>query len=76
MVGTPLGWLTCRDACRLVPAGTFVRADATRLDLPSASLDAVVCLYALIHMPLADQPRLTGGRLWTRALLGTAPAGL
>lgn len=45
-------------ARRLVPAVTFLRADATRLDLPTACYDAVVCLYALIHMPLADQPRL------------------
>jgi SAM-dependent methyltransferase len=45
-------------ARRLVPAGTFLRADATRLRLPPTSFDAVVCLYALIHMPLVDQPSL------------------
>ncbi|GIJ09742.1 class I SAM-dependent methyltransferase [Micromonospora andamanensis] len=47
-------------ARRLVPTGTFLRADAVHLELPPMSLDAVVCLYALIHMPLADQPRLIG----------------
>ena len=45
-------------ARRLVPAARFLRADATRLELPPASYDAVVCLYALIHMPLTEQPRL------------------
>jgi 2-polyprenyl-3-methyl-5-hydroxy-6-metoxy-1,4-benzoquinol methylase len=32
--------------------------DATELDLPAASFDAVVCLYALIHLPLDRQPGL------------------
>lgn len=41
-----------------VPAAEFVRADAAALDLPEGSLDAVVCLYALIHLPLAEQPAL------------------
>jgi 2-polyprenyl-3-methyl-5-hydroxy-6-metoxy-1,4-benzoquinol methylase len=45
-------------ARRLVPTGTFLRADAIEVRLPRASFDAVVCLYALIHMPLAEQPRL------------------
>jgi 2-polyprenyl-3-methyl-5-hydroxy-6-metoxy-1,4-benzoquinol methylase len=45
-------------ARRLVPAGTFVRADATTIDFPPESFDAIVCLYALIHMPLAAQPHL------------------
>lgn len=58
VTGVDISDVQIERARRLVPAGTFVRADATRLDLPSASFDAVVCLYALIHMPLADQPRL------------------
>src|SRR3954463_13970783 len=37
----------------LVPAAGFLRADAPEVRLPPASFDAVVCLYALIHMPLA-----------------------
>jgi len=45
-------------ARRLVPAGRFLRADATEVRFPSESFDAIVCLYALIHMPLAAQPRL------------------
>ena len=42
----------------LVPAATFIRADATTLDLAPKTFDAVVCLYALIHMPLDQQPGL------------------
>jgi SAM-dependent methyltransferase len=45
-------------ARRLVPAATFLHADITRLTLPAAAFDAVVCLYALIHLPLDEQPPL------------------
>ncbi len=48
----------CGCGVRLVPGATFLRADATQLDFPPGSFDAVVCLYALIHMPLGEQPRL------------------
>jgi 2-polyprenyl-3-methyl-5-hydroxy-6-metoxy-1,4-benzoquinol methylase len=39
------------ERARLVPAGTFVCADATQVTFPSSSFDAIVCLYALIHSP-------------------------
>ncbi|MGK5741287.1 class I SAM-dependent methyltransferase [Micromonospora sp. URMC 103] len=58
VTGVDISDVQIERARRLVPSGTFVRADATRLDLPPASFDAVVCLYALIHMPLTEQPRL------------------
>ncbi|MCW3820598.1 class I SAM-dependent methyltransferase [Micromonospora sp. DR5-3] len=58
ITGVDISEVQIERARRLVPTGTFLRADATRLDLPPASFDAVVCLYALIHMPLPDQPRL------------------
>ncbi len=45
-------------ARRLVPGATFIRADATKMDFPPSSFNAVICLYALIHMPLERQPRL------------------
>lgn len=45
-------------ARRLVPGATFIRADATEMDFPPGSFDAVICLCALIHMPLDRQPRL------------------
>jgi 2-polyprenyl-3-methyl-5-hydroxy-6-metoxy-1,4-benzoquinol methylase len=45
-------------ARRLVPQATFLRADATEVGFPAGSFDAVICLYALIHMPIEAQPRL------------------
>jgi 2-polyprenyl-3-methyl-5-hydroxy-6-metoxy-1,4-benzoquinol methylase len=42
----------------LIPQATFLRADAMSLEFGEASFDAVICLYALIHLPLADQPVL------------------
>lgn len=41
-----------------VPGARFLCADMTALDLPAASYDAVVSLYAIIHVPLAEQPAL------------------
>jgi SAM-dependent methyltransferase len=45
-------------ARRLVPGAVFLCADAAETDFPPGSFDAVVCLYALIHMPLDRQPLL------------------
>jgi SAM-dependent methyltransferase len=41
-----------------VPDATFIHADMTALDLPPASLDAVVAFYSLTHVPRADLPAL------------------
>jgi SAM-dependent methyltransferase len=41
-----------------VPDATFIRADMTSLDLPPASLDAVVAFYSLTHVPRTDLPTL------------------
>ena len=41
-----------------VPDATFLQADMTALDLPAASLDAVVAFYSLTHVPRADLPAL------------------
>jgi SAM-dependent methyltransferase len=41
-----------------VPDATFLQADMTELDLPLASLDAVVAFYSLTHVPRADLPGL------------------
>jgi SAM-dependent methyltransferase len=46
----------------LVPNATFVQGDMALWDIDPSSFDAVVSLYALIHVPLVDQrlliPRL------------------
>jgi ubiquinone/menaquinone biosynthesis C-methylase UbiE len=58
VTGVDISDVQIERARSLVPDATFIRADATALDLPPATFDAVVCLYALIHMPLDQQPRL------------------
>lgn len=58
VTGVDVSGVQIERARRLVPSGTFVRADAAGLDFPGGSFDAVVCLYALIHMPLDGQPVL------------------
>jgi 2-polyprenyl-3-methyl-5-hydroxy-6-metoxy-1,4-benzoquinol methylase len=40
----------------LVPDATFLVADMTHQIWEPASFDAVIVLYSLIHVPLADQP--------------------
>lgn len=61
VTGVDISDVQIERARSLVPDATFIRADATALDLPDESFDAVVCLYALIHMPLDRQPRLLHG---------------
>ena len=47
-----------RHARKLVPEAEFLHADMTGLDIDPESLDAVVSLYVLGHMPRADLPPL------------------
>ena len=42
----------------LVPGATFVCADMTTIEFPDGAFDAIVCLYAVIHVPLTEQPGL------------------
>jgi SAM-dependent methyltransferase len=58
VTGVDISEVQIDRARRLVPAARFQRADAMEVRLPPASFDAIVCLYALIHMPLAEQPPL------------------
>ncbi len=58
VTGVDISEVQIERARRLVPAASFLRADVTEVRLPPASFDAVVRLYALSHMPLAQQPPL------------------
>ena len=50
-----------------VPDASFIRADMTALDLPQASLDAVVAFYSMTHVPRTDLPALLASiRRWLR----------
>jgi SAM-dependent methyltransferase len=58
VIGVDFSAVQLRRARRLVPAASLIQADMTALQLRPASADAVVSLYALIHVPLADQQAL------------------
>ncbi len=58
VTGVDLSEVQVGRARELVPAAEFVHADATTVDFAPASLDAVVSFYALIHVPLDEQPPL------------------
>jgi 2-polyprenyl-3-methyl-5-hydroxy-6-metoxy-1,4-benzoquinol methylase len=67
VTGVDLSEVQVERARQLVPTASFLRADATQVRFLPSSFDAVVSLYALIHMPLDEQPPLLGriGR-WLR----------
>ncbi len=72
VTGIDISDVQIERARRLVPAGTFIRADVTTAGFRPASFDAVVCLYSLIHIPLDEQPgllRRVGGWLRPRGWL-------
>jgi 2-polyprenyl-3-methyl-5-hydroxy-6-metoxy-1,4-benzoquinol methylase len=79
VTGVDLSAVQIRRARQLVPTARFLHADATQLRFPSSTFDAVVSLYALIHVPLDEQPPLldrVGG--WLRPggwFLATTGAG-
>jgi SAM-dependent methyltransferase len=49
-----------RRARLLVPNARFVPADMTRIRFPTEVFAGITCLYALIHVPLAEQRGLLG----------------
>ncbi|MFI6654482.1 class I SAM-dependent methyltransferase [Streptomyces sp. NPDC050523] len=67
VTGVDISEVQIRRAQERVPQAQFIRSDATAVTFEPASFDAVVSLYALIHIPLAEQPpllrRITG---WLR----------
>jgi len=60
VTGVDLSAVQVERARELVPGARFVHGDATQVRFPASSFDAVVSLYALIHMPLDEQPALLG----------------
>jgi SAM-dependent methyltransferase len=58
VTGVDISGVQVGRAQELVPAATFIRADATQAAFGNDSFDAVVSFYALIHMPVAAQPGL------------------
>jgi 2-polyprenyl-3-methyl-5-hydroxy-6-metoxy-1,4-benzoquinol methylase len=58
VTGVDISEVQIERARRLVPAAQFLRDDFTRIQLPAASFEAIVCLYAIIHVPQELQPAL------------------
>jgi SAM-dependent methyltransferase len=67
VTGVDLSDVQIDRARGLVPEATFLRADASEVSFRPDSFDAVVSLYMLIHLPLAEQPPLIRRiRQWLR----------
>jgi SAM-dependent methyltransferase len=67
LTGVDISAEQVRRARRNVPSATFVQADATALDRPDASVDAVVAFYSLTHVPRDEHPALLAAiRRWLR----------
>ncbi|MEW2458835.1 class I SAM-dependent methyltransferase [Streptomyces albus] len=58
VTGIDISEVQVRRARERVPRAEFVHADATAACFDAASFDAVVSFFALIHIPLTEQPPL------------------
>jgi 2-polyprenyl-3-methyl-5-hydroxy-6-metoxy-1,4-benzoquinol methylase len=58
VTGIDLSPVQVQRAEELVPSAKFVCADMTDRDWPTGSFDLVASMYALIHVPIAEQPML------------------
>jgi ubiquinone/menaquinone biosynthesis C-methylase UbiE len=58
VTGVDISDVQIKRARGLVPKARFVRADMTEISFARGAFGGVVCLYALIHVPLEEQPRL------------------
>lgn len=58
VTGVDVSPVQIRRAQELVPEGHFLLADMTTLEFPHAHFGAIVSFYAIIHVPLEEQPEL------------------
>ena len=58
VTGVDVSPVQIRRAQALVPEGHFLLADMTALEFPPAHFGAIVSFYAIIHIPLEEQPEL------------------
>ena len=58
VTGVDLSPVQIERAKSLVPEAEFICADMTEIDFPAGSFAAIVSFYAIIHVPLAEQPDL------------------
>ncbi len=60
VTGVDISPVQIERARSLAPGAEFICADMTAIDLPAGEFDAVVSLYAIIHVPVGEQPGLFG----------------
>ncbi len=58
LTGVDISPVQIERARNTVARADFICADMTEMDFPEASFAAIVSLYAIIHVPLAEQPAL------------------
>jgi SAM-dependent methyltransferase len=58
VTGIDLSPVQVERARTLVPNATFICADMSSIMFPDDSFDAITCFYALIHVPVVEQPAL------------------
>lgn len=58
MIGVDISARQLELARRLVPSASFVKADMTKLEFEPESFEGVISLYAITHVPSAEQPGL------------------
>jgi SAM-dependent methyltransferase len=82
LTGVDISAEQIRRARERVPGARFIQSDMTKLELEAESLDAVVALFTLAHVPHAELPGLMGRvATWLRpggrflATMGSRGAG-
>jgi len=58
VTGVDISPVQIERAKKLVPQATFMCTDMCALHFKPETFDAIVCLYAIIHVPVAEQPSL------------------
>jgi cyclopropane fatty-acyl-phospholipid synthase-like methyltransferase len=58
VTGVDISSVQVERARTIVPRADFICADMTEVDFPAQSFAAIVSLYAIIHVPLDEQPAL------------------
>jgi len=67
VTGVDLSPVQIERARELVPNARFICADMATLSFPDETFAAITCLFALIHVPVAEQPAiLRDVRRWLR----------
>jgi cyclopropane fatty-acyl-phospholipid synthase-like methyltransferase len=67
ITGVDFSSVQIERARKLAPKATFICADMSEVDFPAERFDAIISLFAIIHLPLAEQPSLFANiRRWLK----------